>query len=242
MIVLALLALGEAAPAAFPVPVSIEGHGTSVLVTVDGQTHAVDSQIGGGWRGVVTDQPSVYEREYQIDGSDTTSTLDRQPAVIAGLLNTPVYKFDAWLRDEASFSRWEHLRIVDLSDGSAVDANAPLPHDFRIDAALRRPEGPARLWLVGSTANTQEGLELDRDQRNARWVVQRGGERSPLPRWFFPEQPAAFAAELLHLLGRSAAAALVLAVLAWGLARATRNWVFDLRFAHRFTSDGRWSA
>ena len=229
LLALALLSLGEAAPAALPVPVSIEGHGATLQVSVDGETHVVDSTVGPGWRGVVLEQPTPFVREYQIDGSDTTSTLDRQPDVLTKLLNTPIYAVDAWLRDESSFSRWERLRITDLATGAAVDAAEPLPADFRIDASLRRPEAEARLWLLGPTQDVQEGLELDRDQRNARWIVQHSGERAPLPRWFFPEQVAPFAAELLHMLGRTVAAAFVLGAAAWLLGLALGRLNVDRR-------------
>src|SRR5439155_9888896 len=79
------------------------------------------------------------------------------------------------------------------------------------------------LWLIGATGDQREGLELNRDTRNARWVIQRGGSVEYLPRWFFPEHSAPFAAELLHLLGRTAAAAFGLALAAVLLSRARRR-------------------
>src|SRR6266853_1320322 len=69
---------GEAAPAAFPVLVSIEGHDAALTVSVEGQSHTLSSVIGPGFRGISLEQPGSLEREYQIDGSDTTSTADRQ--------------------------------------------------------------------------------------------------------------------------------------------------------------------
>ena len=217
---LALLALGEAAPGAFPVDVHIESHFSFVRVTVDGQAHTFSAVLGPGWRGISLEQPGPLEREYQIDGSDTTSSDDRDPAFIGTLLDGPLYRFDSWLRDESSYSRWERVRIVDLATGQAVPDGSGLPNEFRIDATLRRPEATARLWLLGPTNDRREGLELNRDTRNARWVIQRGGGTEYLPRWFFPEQPAPFAAELLHLLGRSAAAGFALALAAVLVAHA----------------------
>jgi hypothetical protein len=218
LVALALLGLGEATPGAFPVRVSIEGHGPALQVSVDGQQHAVLSVLGPGWLRVDLQEPGPLEREYQVDGSDTTSTDDRQPRAIADLLGTPLYLFDAWLRDESSYSRWEHVRIVDLATGVAVSGDSALPADFRVEAALRRPEAPARLWLVAAD-DRREGLELDRDRRNARWLIQRGGGTDMLPRWFFPEQPAPFVAELMHLVGRAAAAGYALALAALVFAR-----------------------
>jgi hypothetical protein len=188
---------------------------SALQVEVDGAEHQVPVAVASGWRGVEVEQPGPIEREYQVDGSDTTSTNDRNPAVMARLVGTPLYAFDAWLRDEGSYSRWEHLRVVDLANGQSIAADGPLPPSFQVDADLRRPEAPARLWLVGPTDDIRQGLELDRDRRDARWVTAGPtGERS-LPRWFFPEQPLPFAAGLLELIGRAAAAAYALAVASW---------------------------
>jgi hypothetical protein len=187
------------------------GAGTLLQVTVDGAEHVLRSELIGGWRGVQLELPGRNDREYQVDGSDTTSSNDRDPA----LLDFPLYGFDAWLRDESSYSRWEHLRVVDLDTGQPV-AGA-LPTNFVIEADLRRPEAPARLWLLGPSAPEREGLELDRDRRNARWLVERFSTQTALPRWFFPEQPLPFLAELLHLVGRSVAAAYALALVAWAV-------------------------
>src|SRR5207302_10471984 len=125
--------------------------------------------------------------------------------------------------DESSYSRWEHLSLVDLATGGVVSPESELPTEFRLRADLRRPEARATVWLVGSSPDRREGLELDRDRRNARWMIQRGGGIDALPRWFFPEQPASFAAELVQQVGRAAAAAYALALasfaLGWAIAR-----------------------
>jgi hypothetical protein len=192
-------------------------------VTVDGQQHPLSSVLGPGWRGISFEQPGPLQREYQVDGSDTTSTDDRQPLVITDLLDSPLYRFDAWLRDESSYSRWERVRLVDLATGQAVDTSSSVPNDFRLDAVLRRPEAAAHLWLLGPNDDRREGLELDRDRRNARWVIQRSGGTDVLPRWFFPERAAPFAAELVHLAGRSAAAAYALVVAGMLVARSLKR-------------------
>jgi hypothetical protein len=247
VVALALLAFGEAAPGASLVRVAIEAHGASLTVEVDGATHHLDSGLSGRWLGVLTQSPGPTEREYQVDGSDTTSSADRDPAFITRLLETPLYRVDAWLRDEPSYSRWEHVRVTDLETGQLVGerwlpanfgvfaaegpqpqplsiragGEGPLPASFRLEAELRRPEAPARLWLLGAAEPSREGLELDRDRRNAWWLIQGpGGDERALPRWFFPEQPLPFAAELAHLVGRAAAAGYAIALLAYGIGRA----------------------
>ena len=54
--------------------VVLEATDQSVTVHVDGADHLLEG--GGVWRGIAMDQPGPLLREYQIDGSDTTSTGD----------------------------------------------------------------------------------------------------------------------------------------------------------------------
>lgn len=236
MVALALLALGEGAPSAWPVDVVVEVHGANVVVRVDGAEHAVTAATGSTWRGINLDQPGPLVREYQVDGSDTTSTNDRRIAALEPVLGTPLYAVDAWLRDEGSYSRWERIRLTDLETDrplvhTSAESGTPFGQRteltfrssaFRVEVSLRRPEAPAHLWLLSPAPGQQEGLELDRDRRNARWIVQRNGTTEPRPRWFFPEQPMPFLAELLHLVGRSVAAGFALVLAALGSARALR--------------------
>ena len=87
--------MGEAAPAAFPVIVSIEGHGAALTIGVDGQSHSLSSVVGPSFRGISLEQPGPLEREYQVDGSDTTSTADRHLSPMQSMLSSPLYQFDA---------------------------------------------------------------------------------------------------------------------------------------------------
>ena len=215
----------------------MEGHAATrqLQIDVDGGSRAVSSALGGQWQRLVLSQPGPLDREYQVDGSDTTSTNDRDTRFIASLLATPLYRLDAFLRDESGYSRWEHLAIIDLATGQMVPPDAPPPADFRLDVDLRRPEAISRLWLVNSAGDQREGLELDRNQRNARWVIERGaGIETPQSRWFYPEQPAPFAAEILWLVGRSVVAGYALALAALGrlgagALRAPPGWLVVAR-------------
>lgn len=186
------------------VPVVIEAHGRALTVSVENRPHAVTASVGPPWSGLTLESPGPADREYQVDGSDTTSTSDRDVATLAHLVGTPLYALDAWLRDEASYSRWEDVRATDLTTGHDVDLSGPLPSDVRIEAWLRRPESAGRLWLRGISDGQREGLELDRDRRNARWRIVRDTSESSLPRWFFPEDVGPFAAEITWLVGRGA--------------------------------------
>lgn len=225
LVCLALLALGEAAPAAFPVRVVLESDGTTLSVQADGGRQTLPlARLAAGPRTIRFQSPGPAQREIQIDGTDTTATADRDAAALQRIQTSPLYRLAAWLRDESSYSRWERIRLrnaegVTLAEGRDAVQRAVLPAAFRLEAALRRPEAPAAIWLDLAAPGASIGFELDRDRRNARWLIQQNGTREAFPRRFFPEQPLPFLANLLNLLGRSAAAAFGLLLAAPLLAR-----------------------
>jgi hypothetical protein len=224
---LVLLAIGELLPGWLPVHVDIDVHGSTAAVAMDGGEHDVQvPDLPTGAR-IRFDEPGPLQREYQIDGSDTTARDDRNPNQISAEQNTPWYRFMAWLRDESSYSRWQNVRLVDLSDGRLIASGregveaSPLPREFQLLADLRRPEAPARIWLVSPTDEQLAGLSVERADHQAVWQVVDSQSRSA--KWFFPNLPWPFVAELLALVGRSAAAAVVLlaimGVAGWAVTR-----------------------
>src|SRR5207247_2298330 len=173
------------------------------------------------------------QREYQVDGSDTTTRQDREPAQFATAQTEPWYRVMAWLRDEDSYSRWQDVRLVDLGDarvvaqGRAAVEASPLPAAFRLEAALRRPESPATIWIESGDSAARAGLRIERDRHRASWVT--GADADEATGWFFPENPWPFAAELLHLVGRTAAASIGLLALMGALGLAVQGFCGGLR-------------
>jgi 4-amino-4-deoxy-L-arabinose transferase-like glycosyltransferase len=202
----------------------LEANADQVAVNLDGSVHTFPAPIDRPWASVRLVQPDPTEREYQVDGSDVTSRKDRDPDEIRAFEASPLYKLDAWLRDESSYSRWEDVRLVDADTGQIVaqglDAvqSASLPTNFVLEASLRRPEAAALVDLVATGPAYHGVVEIGRDNKTVTWSV---GERGSQQKgsWFFPEQSAPFAAELLQLLGRSAAIGFVLLLLAWAIAQ-----------------------
>jgi hypothetical protein len=223
-----LLLAGEVAPGVFPLRVAIEARGGALSLLLDGARHDLQRPVRA-WTRVRLDAPGPAEREVQIDGSETVGRGDRDPEYIASILDTPLYVLTSWLGDGASISRWDQTRLIDLdtgqvvADGPQAVQNASLPSEFQLELALRHPEAPARVWLTPADQPFEEGLELDRTQRQARWVREPGTGAEPV-HWFFPEQPMPFAANLLHLLGRAAAAGFGLVLLLALLARLLARW------------------
>jgi hypothetical protein len=222
LVATALLLLGELAPAIFPVWVAIDVIGPDVRVSMDGSMHSFHVPAGRQFATVAFAEPGPLEREYQVDGSERVVRLDRDASVTRATQDLPFYRVEAWMRDEASYSHWEHLRLIDLDNGRVVAEGrqavqaAKLPPNFRLEAGLRRPEAPAQIWLSTDAPLLNDVLELSRTGTYARWMVGSDGN-DEVARWFFPEQVAPFAAGLLQLVGRAAMAAYALVAAMFGL-------------------------
>jgi hypothetical protein len=231
LVALGGLIVGEASLSLLPVRVTIDVAGTTATARIEGSQHTVTlSGIGPGGH-IRFEQPGPAEREYQIDGSDTTSRNDRDPAQFRPDQQGFAYRILAWLRDESSYSRWDDVRLVDLADGKSVAESraaaqaSPLPSAFRIEAALHRPEAPAQIWLDAADGSAQVGLSIEPDGHRVRWLT--GADADEAASWFFPLDAGPFAAEILQFVGRSAAAAMALLALMAGLAlgvRRARRW------------------
>ena len=220
---LALIALvvGEFGPMLIPERLSLEFRGDAGQVSMEGSVHSVSLPDPRPGMRLAFEQPGPPQREYQIDGSDTTSRNDRNRDEFRAIQDAPWYRFLAWLRDEGSFSRWQDVRLIDLADGRTVATgvadvqSATLPAAFRLEAAVRRPEAPLSVWIQSQDGSRLAGLSLDRDIHQVGWNI--GDDASSENTWFFPKDPWPFAAELMQMLGRSLAAAIVLLAVAAGL-------------------------
>jgi hypothetical protein len=210
-IALALLVLGELSPGWLPVRVTLDAAGATARISMDGGEYPVSLPELPAGSHLRFEQPGPVQREYQIDGSDTTARADRDQAQFRADQTAPWYVLMGWLRDEGSYSRWQDVRLIDASDGHVVATGADavaasrLPAAFRLEAALRRPEAPARIWVESPDGTRLAGLSIERDSHRASWQL---GEDDDQPtQWFFPNDPWPFAAELTQLVGRSAVAA-----------------------------------
>ncbi|TME43605.1 MAG: hypothetical protein E6I75_01355 [Chloroflexi bacterium] len=99
---------------------NVEVRGSAGQVQMDGGQHAVVMpDLGSGAR-IRFEQPGPAEREYQIDGSDTTSRNDRDVSQFNSVQAAAWYRLMAWLLDEDSYSRWQDIRLRDLNDGHLI--------------------------------------------------------------------------------------------------------------------------
>jgi len=209
-----------------------------VALAVDGQnmTLAVDGRVQQAYLPAAVQTlrfPAVapHQREYQIDGSDTTNNFTFDPSYFAVEASAPYYRLQAWLRDDSSYSRWQDL-VVRNGEGSVVteqaqpagDVSIVLPRPFRLTVNLHRLETPRTLELVDS----MHGVVRVVIDRNDRYVsiasVSVDGLAQQLAMRYFPFSWQPALVDVVYLLLRAGAMACALAVALTLVAAAAPAW------------------
>jgi len=169
--------------------------------------------------------PPPCFREYQLDGSDTTNNFTFDPDYFSRIADSPYYRFQAFLRDEGSYSQWRNLS-VGLPDGRVLteipllEEGIALPESFVLSAQLRRLETPRTLNLIDESGAVY-GIEIDRNDRYVQ--VTRSSAREPetvVARRFFPNRWEPFAVEVAYMASRVAAVGLFMLLVVTLLAGA----------------------
>ncbi len=215
---LLLIAAGNLLLGSFPSRLEIWGDGTGAVVAVDGSSRllSLDSPL----RAVRFPPAESFRREYQVDGSDGTNSLNLDPVYFTAISSTPYYRFQAFLRDEGSYSRWRRLEIRDAagqSVGGGLQAEGgaeiELPEPFSLSAELYRLEVPRTVQLLDASDNRFQ-IEINRNDRYWRVTeLATGSAPREVMRSYFPEDWRPPAAEIGYLLTRVTALALALVLL-----------------------------
>ena len=217
-IAFALLIASDLVVARFP---------TRVRVSSDGQ--ALSVSIGGTMRAVALAHPlqavrfvpiEPHRREYPIDGSDATNNATFNPEYIAGISDSPYYRFQSWLRDASGYSAWRNLSIRDIGEHPFIAQAQPIedtaqgvPPGFELAVDLRRVEVPRIIEFLDDTGGVVR-VEINRNDKYARVVrVTPEVPEAQLARWYFSREWLPEFAGLLYLILRTCAIALLLALL-----------------------------
>ena len=212
---LLLLAGGNLLLDGCPVTFELRGHPSSVTITVDDHTQYLP--LAKPLRAVRFLPAEPYRREYQIDGSDSTNSLNLDTAYFSGLSFSLYYRFQSILRDEDSYSRWQDLEVWDPEGRPLLQqsrpeegVDTPLPQTFHLTVDLHRLEVPRTLELVDE-AGTVLQIELNRNDRYLR-ITRLAPDLPPreLVHTFFPNDWLPPAAEVAYLAMRTAALAIIL--------------------------------
>jgi hypothetical protein len=210
-----LLAADHLCYLAARLPVRIYIASRSLTVGVDGQS------LAAAWTSPPTAvrlvSGSAMRREYQIDGTDSTNNFTEDDATLAALATNPYYQFQAWMRDNPTYSAWTDIRLTDARTGrvlSHVDTvptgqsvTLPLGAGAVLTANLERPESPVQIDFLAGDAPVAT-VFLDRNDRalSLFGLALTPGNATT----FFPEQPLPFAGEVADILTRVAIWAVLL--------------------------------
>jgi hypothetical protein len=225
-----LFLAGETLLALFPVQLRVSapapgasagGSGATAAIALDGQTYAIS--LAAPLQSVEFPPLTPNQREYQVDGSDTTNNFTLDAAAIAQQATSPYFRLQSLLRDEATYSLWYGLAVRDgagrdLASGLAPGAGKiPLPAVFSLDVSLHRLETPRSVVFLDGAGNRLT-LEINRNDKNVRLTLTRpGGASEELSRTYFASDWRPPLAEVLYAFCRAASLALLLSVLFLGL-------------------------
>lgn len=209
--VVAALVLADFACLLFArLPVSASVRTDHLTVHADGQTLAISIPIAPS--AVVFVSGSSLEREFQIDGTDSTNNFTESMPELQQLAGNPYYQFQAWMRGNATYSQWREITVSDAHSGrrlgalgtvsSSSELQLPVGVATTLSAYLERPESPARLEFMAGAVPIAT-LSIDRNTRTlALSGLTATGMQQTVRAPFFPERPGPFAAEVVDTLVR----------------------------------------
>lgn len=169
---------------------------------------------------------SPLQREFQIDGTDSTNNFTQDDTYLQRIADSPYYRFQAWMRSNETYSSWRDITAYDLAahqrlqpivaDGGtrlAFPAQTPV----EITASLERPETVAQILFLCADIPCAEAL-LDRNERVVVFhTLLADGSIGEERKTFFPNQQLPFLAEVVDDLARTALWSLALLGLLAGL-------------------------
>lgn len=217
-IAFALLIGGDFLLDRFPTHVSVASNGRSAAVSIGGTTRAVT--LNRAIQEVRFPPAERYRREYAIDGSDSVNNGTINFDYLAGIADTPYYRFQAWLRDEGSYSSWRDLIIRDAGEHPFIRQARPtegetigVPREFEIAVDLRRIEITRAIELIDEGGNKVR-IEVNRNDKTV-YVVDAptGKPETLLTKWYFSREWRPELALVLYLLMRVCAIGIFLVLL-----------------------------
>lgn len=215
---LALFVIQQVSFSAARVPVTLTISSTGLIVGADGQTLVL--RLATAPSQVTFVSSTQLDREFQIDGTDSTNNFTEDADYVISIADAPYYRFQAWMRDIDSYSSWRDLTMRDavtgrtLAQSPGVMSSQPLAlppgRSVNISIALQRPEAPVQILLLCGQ-NLCDRITFDRNDRFIRAeAFLPDGSLVSEQQVYFPQQPLPFLAEVIYLLAHVALWSLVL--------------------------------
>ncbi|HLJ80058.1 MAG TPA: glycosyltransferase family 39 protein, partial [Ktedonobacterales bacterium] len=199
--------------AAARVPVTLTITPTRLTLAADGQTLTLPLPAAPSQ--VTFASSSALDREFQIDGTDSTNNFTVDPDYIISIADSPYFRFQSWMRDDSSYSSWRSIAARDAATGrtlsqisivtdSQEDVAIPPGRTLVLDAVLQRPEAPLGILLLCGQ-NPCAQLVFDRNDRYiSADTLLASGSISDQRQVYFPLQPLPFLAEDIYLIAHVA--------------------------------------
>lgn len=212
---------GEILLSIFPVHLDIKGNGKNIALAIDQSTRKI--ALPDQFTSIRFVPKESYIREYEIDGSSkiengVAGSIDTK--YFKMISSSPYYQFQAFLRDESSYSTWKNFQITNQQTGLRIinlteSKNIPLPKKYTLSVDLRRIEVPRSIEFTDSADNIYR-LTIDRSNKYIRFI-QVASSNSPeneMGKWYFPEKEwLPFCAEILYMFIHGIILALLLLLL-----------------------------
>jgi hypothetical protein len=202
-----LLLLNYATFVAMQIPLTISTSSDSLRVTIDGSTLGVPLPASPTQILFVRADPAL--REFQLDGSDSINNFSEDLNYIHSIENSPYYRFQAWMRGLATYSRWQAISVrgavsgrltsgVPVADTSTL---LSLPGGSAIvSASIERLEVPVEIDVFCGKSECST-IQIDRNNRFVQvQSLLPDGTTGATQKAFFPYTALPFVADVANVL------------------------------------------
>jgi hypothetical protein len=204
---LLLLLLNYVTFVAMQIPLTVSTSPDSLRVTIDGSTLGVPLSASPTQILFVRTDPAL--REFQLDGSDSINNFSEDLNYIHSIENSPYYRFQAWMRDLATYSSWRSISVRAAASGR-LTSSVPvadtstllsLPGGSAIvSASIERLEIPVEIDVFCGKSECST-IQIDRNDRFVQvQSLLPDGTTSATQKAFFPFTALPFVADVANVL------------------------------------------
>jgi hypothetical protein len=204
---LLLLLLNYVTFVAMQIPLTVSTSPDSLRVSIDGSTLGVPLPASPTKILFVQTDPAL--REFQLDGSDSINNFSEDLNYIHSIENSPYYRFQAWMRDLATYSSWRSISVRAAASGrltgsvpvANISTLVSLPSGGAIvSASIERLEIPVEIDVLCGKSECST-IQIDRNDRFVQvQSLLPDGATGATQKAFFPYTALPFVAEVANTL------------------------------------------
>jgi Dolichyl-phosphate-mannose-protein mannosyltransferase len=204
---LLLLLLNYATFVAMQIPLAISTSSDSLRVTLDGSTLGIPLPASPTQILFVQTDPAL--REFQLDGTDNINNFSEDLNYIRSIENTPYYRFQAWMRDLATYSSRRAISIRSAVSGR-LTSSVPVADSSTlltlpgggavVSASIERLEIPVEIDVFCGKSECGT-IQIDRNDRFVQvQSLLPDGTTGATQKAFFPYTALPFVADVANVM------------------------------------------